>query len=273
MADDIFSNIDGLPKENIKMLADRLEARSEIASFAGMRDSYFDLMDLPNEARILELGAGTGIIGRSYAKRTGFNGTYVVSDLSQALIEYGKEKAASEQLDDKMDFKIINAITGDGVAGEQYDAVIMHTLLSHVPDPLAVLKTAANATRAGGIIAVFDADYQGLLIVSGNDELDSEVSEAFQNNAVAQPTVMRRLPRMASSLNLEPMAFEPTLLADAGKSEFFIGLARAVVGVVAAQGGLDQQVAQKWLSALDDAIKNKSFFAACSYFTYLYRKT
>ena len=46
MANDIFTKIDSLPAENIKVIADRLEARAEMDAFAGMRDRYFDLMAL-----------------------------------------------------------------------------------------------------------------------------------------------------------------------------------------------------------------------------------
>ncbi len=92
MANDVFTKIDGLPAENIKVIADRLEARAEMKEFAGMRDRYFDLMALGPDARILELGAGTGIVGRAYVRRDGFAGRYVVSDLSRSLIDFGRKR-------------------------------------------------------------------------------------------------------------------------------------------------------------------------------------
>lgn len=272
MANDIFSDIDALPADNVKTLAERLDARSQMDGFAGMRDDYFDLMNLPDEARILELGGGTGVIGRAYARRPGFTGQYVVSDLSEQLITYARDRAAEDSLTERMDFKVVNAVTGEGLDGEEYDAVIMHTILSHVPDPANVLATAAKAVKSGGTIAAFDADYQGMIIASGDDALDAEVMTAIQANAVAQPTVMRRIPRLAGSLGLEQTAFVPSILSDAGGSEFFISLAQAVAGVVIAQGGIDQDKGQKWLAALDAAVAEKAFFAMCAYFTYLYRK-
>ena len=72
MTKDIFANPDALPAENVLTIADRLEFRAGIESFAQMRDQYFDAMDLPHDARILELGGGTGIVGRAYARRPGF---------------------------------------------------------------------------------------------------------------------------------------------------------------------------------------------------------
>ena len=83
---------------------------------------------------------------------------------------------------------------------------------------------------------------------------------------------MRKVPRIASELGLERIAFLPTILAEAGQSEFFISLAEAVCNVVVAQGGLDQELGQRWLAALKQAIEDDAFFAMNPYFTYLYRK-
>lgn len=273
MHDDIYLNIDALPDDNIKMLADRLDSRSEIAGFATMRDQYFDRMDLADDANILELGGGTGVIGRAYARRTGFRGSYVVTDLSQSLIDIAQTHADSAGVGNRMAFKVVDAVTGDGLDGKKYDAVIMHTLLSHVPDPAAVLGTAANATRPTGTIAIFDADYASLTISTGEEALDDEVLRALRQNAIAQPDIMRKVPRIASNLKLERRDFIPTLLAEAGSGEFFVGLAKAVAGVVAAQGKLDPEMARRWLAAIDQAISEGAFFAMCPYFTYIYRKT
>ncbi|MBX3506895.1 MAG: methyltransferase domain-containing protein [Parvibaculum sp.] len=272
MANDIFSNIDGLPTENIQMLADRLDTRSQMPGFAKMRDDYFGLMNLRPNARILELGAGTGVIGRAYAKREGFSGCYVVSDLSRSLIKYAEKKASEEGVADRMEFKVANAMTGQGIGEEQYDAVILHTILSHVPDPDGVLRTAVSATTNGGIIAVFDADYEGLVIASGDEDLDSTVMSAVQQTACAQPRVMRKVPSLAVALDLRREHFVPTLLAEAGESEFFMGLAQAVCNVVIAQGGLHRETGEAWLAALKTAVANRSFFGMCPYFTYVYRK-
>ena len=271
MTTDIFSNIDALPADNVKMLADRLDIRSQMDGFAAMRDDYFDRMALADDARILELGGGTGIIGRAYAKRSGFIGTYVVSDLSQSLIDYAKEKAKADGVDDCMEFRVVDAMTGEGLDDQSYDAVILHTILSHVPNPQAVLCTAVKASKLGGTIAIFDADYSGMVIASGDDQLDDAVSESLRRNAVAQPTVMRQMPRMAGGMGLQQLDFIPTVLAEAGDSEFFISLAQAVCNVVVAQGGLDAELGKKWLAALERAIADNAFFAMNPYFTYLYK--
>ncbi len=272
MTNDIFANLDALPEANVLTIADRLEMRAGIESFAAMRDQYFDAMKLGPDARVLELGGGTGIVGRAYARRPGFNGRYVVSDLSASLIEYAKDKAAEDGLSDCMDFRVVDAMSGEGLNGETFDAVILHTLISHVPDAEAVLRTAVAATKPGGIVAVFDADYGSLNIISGNDELDTKVSAIVLEMAVAQPDIMRRVPRLAIDQGLKREVVQPHFLCEVGESSFFIGLAEALGGVLMAQGNLEKDIGDTWIAALHQAIENDSFFGMCPYFAYLYRK-
>jgi len=272
MAQDVFMNIDALPVENVQVMADRLETRAQMDAFAEMRDQYFDAMALPEDARILELGGGTGIVGRAYASRDGFKGKYFVTDLSKILLDIGIEKAKADGLTDLMDFKVVDALTGEGLEDDGYDAVILHTLLSHVPDPAVIMQTASNAVKKGGIVAAFDADYASLKIESGHQKLDKKIEAIVKANAVAQPEVMRKLPKLAKDLGLTRYQVHPHFLAEVGTGSFFVSLAAAVANIVVAQGSLPRSDADLWNAALEEAVENDTFFGMCPYFTYLYRK-
>ena len=80
-------------------------------------------MNLNNNAWILELGGGTGVIGRAYIKETNFNGKYVVSDLSEQLLKFGKELAIKDKVDHLLDFKMIDAMASKTNNELFYDAV------------------------------------------------------------------------------------------------------------------------------------------------------
>lgn len=272
MIADVFSHLDALPAASIQMIAERLEIRADIDDFAQMRAKYFDALALPDDATLLELGGGTGVVGRAYVTRPGFAGTYVVSDVSETLIDFGKAKALEQGLSDLMDFRVVDAISGEGLPHTEFDAVILHTILSHVPDPEGVMRTAIKALRLGGLIAAFDADYASMQIISGIPELDQKAESALKNNAVAQPTIMRRIPQVASRLGLKLRETHPHFLAEVGESSFFIGIAQAMTGIVVSQGGLSAEDGEAWQSGLEQAISQGEFFAMCPYFTYIYEK-
>ena len=84
--------------------------------------------------------------------------------------------------------------------------------------------------------------------------------------------MIRQVPKMAHALGLSQFAFLPSILAEAGKSEFFISMAEALGNVLVAQGILKKETLQKWLATMNAAIANDAFFGMSPFFAYLYRK-
>ena len=90
---DVFLDIDGQPNESLSIISERLEARSLSGQFLEFTKKYFDLIEVNNQTSILELGGGTGVIGRNFIEYKNFSGKYTVSDLSAELLKYGQKKA------------------------------------------------------------------------------------------------------------------------------------------------------------------------------------
>ena len=67
-------------------------------------------------------------------------------------------------------------------------------------------------SKKTGKIIIFDADYETLLMASGNKELDGVVNSAIKNGCVAQPKVMREIPQIAKKLGLKLLNFKSKLL-------------------------------------------------------------
>ena len=63
---DVFLDIDGQPNESLSIISERLEARSLSGKFQEFTKKYFDLIEVDNRTNILELGGGTGVIGRNF---------------------------------------------------------------------------------------------------------------------------------------------------------------------------------------------------------------
>lgn len=83
-----------------------------------------------------------------------------------------------------------------------FDAVIMHTLLSHVSDPLAVLAEAKRVTRPGGMIGVFDGDYASITFEQDDPAKSKADEETIVSAVVTQPRVMRQVPRLAKRADM-----------------------------------------------------------------------
>lgn len=272
MTRDIFQSIGSLDEESLQRIIDRLEFRGNDEKFVAMREAYLHQMNLASDSSILDLGCGTGVVARSLASREHFSGNIVGVDFSPELIAAARQLAEKEGVGDRIQFRV-----GDAAAleddDESYDAVILHTLVSHVQNPVAVVSEAGRVARTGGSIAVFDGDYASMAYATGNHEADAEMVGSILDAIVANPYVMREMPSILKDQGLEIEGFTPDILAEAGSSEFFSSLAESYVPMVMRSQTAPEAKVNEWLDAFRETVKTGTSFASCSYFTYLARRS
>ena len=269
---DIFQSISDMPADAIQKIVDRLEFRGRDPAFVRMRERYFDRMDLAACNRVLDIGCGTGVATRALARRDEFQGKIVGIDFSAALIEAANRFASEEGLSGQIEFRV-----GDSHALEDadasYDAVLAHTLISHVTDPSSTIADAARVLAPDGIIAIFDGDYASITFGAGEPELNSTIVNGMLDAIVANPYVMRELPGALKDHGLEIVEFIPEVLAEAGQGSFFLNMAESYIPIATNSGTLAASVGSDWLSAQKSASANEAFFGACNFYTFLVRRS
>src|SRR3972149_4700379 len=155
---DPFAMTDQLDDATLQAVVARLEERGKHPVFARMMHEYLDAMHVDAAKTVLDMGCGTGVVARAIARRPGFSGRITGIDLSPSLAATATRLAGEEGIADRVEFRAGDSKSlefGDGT----FDAAGAHTLMSHVDDPLAVLREAARVVRPGGVIGVFDGDY------------------------------------------------------------------------------------------------------------------
>ncbi len=268
---DVYQSIGGLTPEVQQRIIERLEFRGHDPVFVAMREAYLDKMDLAAAKRILDLGCGTGVVTRALARRNEVGAEIVGVDLSEALIAAARGFARDEGLSDRIDFRVGDCHGLDDADGS-FDAVVTHTLISHVSDPAALIAQAARVSAPGGVIAIFDGDYSSMTFGAGDPELNAGVVGGILDATVANPVVMRELPDLLRQNGLEMADFLPELHAEAGQGSFFVNLAEAYVPMAVKAGSISEEIAPDWLADQRMASERGTFFAACNYYTYLARK-
>ena len=176
--------------------------------FVRMLDDYLDAMGIDDAKAVIDLGCGTGIASRHIARRPGFFGHVTGIDQSPFLIDAASRFAGDENLAGRIDFRVGDTQSLDLGAGE-FDAVVAHTLISHVERPEAVLAEIVRIAKPGASIGIFDGDYASLTFGHPDPDQGKRDDEALIAAIVTNPRVMRQMPILVHEAGLELVASFP----------------------------------------------------------------
>ena len=212
---DPFARTDKLDEGTLAALVTRFEARGKHPAFARMLRDYLEAMNIAAAATVLDLGCGTGLAARAIARRPGFSGRIVGVDLSPYLVAAAKRLAGEEGLAGRLEFRagdVRRLDCGDAA----FDVLVAHTLVSHVADPLSVLKEAARVVKPGGMVGIFDGDYASLTFDHADPLKGKANDEALISALVTNPRVMRQMPRLLRAAGLELVMSFSYVLSEIG---------------------------------------------------------
>lgn len=268
---DPFGRTDKLGDDMLAALVTRFEARGKNPQFSKMLGDYLDAMGIPPAARVLDMGCGTGLAARAIARRAGFSGRITGVDLSPYLVAAATRLASEEGLAEHLDFRAGDVRRLDFADGT-FDALVAHTLLSHVDDPLSVLQEAARVVRQGGTIGIFDGDYASLTFDHADPFKGKTYDEALIGALVTNPRVMRQLPRLLRAAGLELVTSFAYALSEVGKANFWASAIEAYRKLVAKSGVMTEDEANAWAAALREDSDAGVFFGSCNYYGYVARR-
>jgi ubiquinone/menaquinone biosynthesis C-methylase UbiE len=268
---DPFGRTDKLEDAMLEALVQRFEARGKHPQFSKMLGDYLDAMDIGAIAKVLDIGCGTGLAARAIARRPGFGGAITGVDLSPYLVAAAQRLAAEEGIADHLEFRAGDVRQLDFPDGS-FDALVAHTLLSHVEDPLSVLKEAARVVKPGGAIGIFDGDYASLTFAHEDPGKGKAYDEALISALVTNPRVMRQLPRLMRAAGLELLACFPYVLSEAGAANFWSSAIEAYRKLAPKSGAMSEDEANAWAAALRKDSEAGVFFGSSNYYAYVARR-
>jgi len=185
---DVYASIENADEAVQERLADVLELRAADAGQRAMLEDYLADLALPDGARVLEVGCGTGAVARTLAVRPGV-GEVVGLDPSPVFVQRARQIAAGVE--------DLSYVVGGGTAlpfdDGAFDAVVFHTVLSHIPEAGAALAEAARVTAAGGALAAFDGDYATTTVALGDRDPLQACVDAAMDALVHDRYLVRRL--------------------------------------------------------------------------------
>lgn len=265
---DLYGGAHLLEEPAIDAVIARLEQRGGHPSFTAMLHAYLDRLHLASARRVLDLGCGTGVAARAVASRPDFAGKIVGIDLSPHMVAAARRRAHEQGLAERISFQI-----GDSQALEEadaaFDAVIAHTLMSHVPAPDRVLAEAARVVRPGGAVAIFDIDPASLTFGTEDPDYGQRMDEAIVRALLANPRLMRTMPLLLRRAGLELVDSLAWVLSEIGTGDFWLGALDSFLVRVPEAGLLSLDEIRDFVAAQRRASAEGTFFASANYFAYV----
>jgi SAM-dependent methyltransferase len=256
--------------EQLDPMVARLEQRGREAWFGSMLSDFFDALGIDGQTSVLDLGSGTGVAARRIARRPGFRGHVTGVDLSADFIAVARRLAAEESLDDRLTFA-----TGDttrlAYADGAFDAVVAVTLLSHVDDPLAILREARRLVCADGVVGVFDVDWASLTHDSAREPVAAIIDHKPVGMFFAQPRVLRQMPVLAPASGFRIAGSRSYVFSEAGHADYAMNGIKSLAAQLAGTGYVSEAKAAAWLAALTRAHEAGEYFGSCNYHAYVLR--
>jgi ubiquinone/menaquinone biosynthesis C-methylase UbiE len=265
---DVYRITDRLDDPTLEVLVTRLESRGKDPRFIAMMNEYFDAMKIEAAGSVLDLGSGTGIAARAIAHKKTFVGHITGVDMSPYLVAAAKRFAKEEGLSSTLEFR-----TGDSQRLElpdaSFDSAVAHTLVSHVRDPLAVLRELARIVKPGGSVGIFDGDYASLTFGSEDPVKGKADDETIINAIVTNPRVMRQMPQLLREAGLELTASFSYVVADIGKADFWAPAIQSFLRLLPKAGAMTEDDAQAWVATMVERSDQGVFFGASNYYSYV----
>lgn len=268
---DVYRITPELDQSTLDAVVTRLEARGKHPRFMEMMNEYLDAMKIDSCGTVLDLGCGTGVVTRAIAQRSGFSGRVSGIDLSPYFIASAKAFSEQESVAEGVEF-----LVGDShslkLPDGAFDAVIAHTLVSHVTDPVAVLSEMARIVKPGGSIAVFDGDFASLTFGNDDAEQGKAIEELIIAAIVTNARVMRQMPQLLQETDLRLDASFSYVVADIGKADFWTPALQAFRRLLPQSGVITEDEANAWVDLMLVRSGQNKFFGASNFYCYIARR-
>ena len=263
--------INDLEPGMIDRLMERLESRGRDRGFTRLFDNYSSRLDLQGGAQVLEIGCGTGVVARALARKNDADIHVTGIDHSSTLIRVANRRAEEEGVADRMTFEVADAHALP-FRDARFDAVILHTVISHVSEPATVLGEAGRVLCPGCTLVVFDGDYASLTYGYPDVGMGRKMDWALARAAFNNPVVMRELPRLLAAAGLDLQDTLADVISEIGQASYFRSLAETYAPLIALAGLARQDEVDAWMDAQRKAMQDNRFFASCNYYSTLARR-
>ena len=191
---ELHADIDNLPDDALHSLAEEMERQANDEQNRTFLDLYLQETPFRKNARVLEIGCGTGAIARRLARLDAIASVEAL-DISPLLISVAQGLSGD---DANLHFTIGNAYELPWNA-QEFDAVVFHSTLNHIAEPNRALAEANRVLKQGGLLVLFEADFAAFHLANGPSDPLELLASRTASVAVQDPWLVRKLPHLLAA--------------------------------------------------------------------------
>ena len=144
----------------------------------------------------------------------------------------------------------------------------MHTLLSHVPDPISVLSEARRVLKKNGRLIVFDADHAGTTYNQGDYEMTRRCDFLLSSAIATNPDICRQLPRLLKAAGYTLTNHDVDVISECGQGDYWLSSVQGFARLLPTLGALSKEDADAWVSYMLKSHDDGTFFASGTFYTF-----
>jgi predicted methyltransferase len=118
------------------------------------RDAVVRALNLQTGMRVADVGAGTGLYTRLFAREVGAEGKVYAVDIAESFIRSIQRDARAQGLQNVIG--VVNTQTTTGLHDESVDLVFLADTYHHFERPADMLESIYRALRSGGELVIID---------------------------------------------------------------------------------------------------------------------
>lgn len=264
---DVYTTITQQPREVVETLAHAMETRAASSRQRAILDFYLSHINFPNEARVLEIGCGSGPITEVLSQLPGVAEAVGV-DPSSVMLEKARALRGS--------IANLSFQEGDGQAlnfdDKTFDVVVLHTLLTHIPDPEAVISETYRVLRPAGWIAIYDGDYETITISNHPQDPLGTCVENFKESFINDLYIVRKLSLLVTSGGFRIIRFDSHSYVETSEPDYLLTIVDRGADTLVTSGSIGEGLAAALKAEARRRIERGEFFGHLAYASIIAQK-
>ncbi len=260
---DPWANPDSQNELTQQAMITRLEDRGRHPIFLQFIRNYASTIAADSSLKLLEIGCGTGVVLRQIAETLHPASELHGADISEALLSEAKKRDLTRHVR----WQQVPSGTLSNPDG-YFDVVVMHTLLSHVPNPESILLEAKRVLKPGGRIIIFDADHASTTYSVPDYEQSRRINHLLSSAISTHPDICRQMPRLLKKVGFKIKSHRADVISECGTGDYWLSSVRGFQKMLPALQVLSAEEGDAWVSQMLQSHENGTFFASGNFYTF-----